>query len=219
MPNVSGIFRASSTPANGCLRRSRPGDQIRHGRVRPLHRFGKPLHVSADCGDHPVRRMLRGVRFGGAHLGIGVDRAEPGVEEAAVVERSQAPRPVLREGSSGPVNMVEVVFNPDLGTRKLRREPSGRREPPSFLRGADRKRRRMTLPGGPTGTRPMSTFKDRTPTERVPFSVLPYQSKNGRTAAPFTVTHKSWRYRLTDPLPCGRRRTRTDPWRAWHSIP
>ena len=40
-------------------------------------------------------------------------------------------------------------------------------------------------------TRPMATFRDRTPMERVPFAILPYRNKKDRTAVPFAVTHKS----------------------------
>ena len=40
-------------------------------------------------------------------------------------------------------------------------------------------------------TRPMGTFRDRTPMERVPFAILPYRNITDRTAAPFTVKHNS----------------------------
>ena len=40
-------------------------------------------------------------------------------------------------------------------------------------------------------TRPMGTFRDRTSMERVLFAIFPYRNRNDRTAAPFTVTHKS----------------------------
>ena len=40
-------------------------------------------------------------------------------------------------------------------------------------------------------TRPMRTFRDRIPMERVRFAILPYRNKNDRTAAPFTVRHNS----------------------------
>ena len=103
-------------------------DQVQHERVQHLHRIGEPFHVLAKRDDCSVRRMRHGAQFGGAYLGIAVDGTEPSVKEAAIVECRQAPGFVLRESSAAPVNIVEMVLDPDLGNRELRREPKG---PPS----------------------------------------------------------------------------------------
>lgn len=36
----------------------------------------------------------------------------------------------------------------------------------------------------------MSTFRGRTPMERVLFAILPHRDKDDRTATPFTMTHR-----------------------------
>ena len=161
MPSASRISRASSTAANGRLLRSGTGNHIHHECIYPFHRVGKPFHALAECDDRPVCGMRHGAQLGGAHLGVAADGAEPSVEEAAVVERRQAPGFVLREHSAGPVNIIEVVFDSDLGNRELRREPGGRRQSARFFLGTEAAQENVisVREKKRSGTRPPDIFR------------------------------------------------------------
>ena len=120
IPKALRISCASSTSANDGLLQLGRGDHARDKRIYLGHRVGKMLRPSAEGDNRLVRGKWHGAKFGSTHLRVAVDGPEPCIQKAAVVERRKTPGLVLGERAAGPVDVVEMILQPDLRDCKVR---------------------------------------------------------------------------------------------------